>query len=210
MGKSIDKLLSIASHSVGPRELDAEVAPIEGWDTSGLWELLALRNGFYAFESALHVLPWKSDAVMDIDRWNALELWKADYEGAADALRCFAEDAPGDQFALSDAGIVRLNPETTETTFLAGSIEEWAGVIVEDDRWLTGWPLAHDWQSRDGPLPTGKRLVPVIPFILGGEYAVENLVALDATEGMRLRADMWRQTHDLPRGSRVRIRLEDD
>ncbi len=118
MGKALDKLLSIASNGLWTERARRRLTPGD-WDTSDLEDLLNRRNGFYAFESALHVLPWESDGVMDISRWNNAELWKAGYDGAADGLLCFAENAFGDQFCLSELGIIRFDPETTATSLMA-------------------------------------------------------------------------------------------
>src|SRR6266700_1804158 len=43
---------------------------------------------------------------------------------------------------------------------LASSLEEWAGLILLDYRFLTGHPLAHEWQVRNDRLPVNVRLVP--------------------------------------------------
>lgn len=89
-----------------------------------LLSLAAVKNGFYAFESALHVLPLSDEsAPMTVNRWNAEECWKRDYGGAV--LDCL--------------------------------------------------------------------------------FFAVNLYPLDAVKAMRLRADIWRQTRDLPDGARVRV-----
>ena len=67
--------------------------------------------------------------------------------------------------------------------------------------------MAHEWQAKNGPLPSGKRLMPKTPFFLGGEYKVENLWAGSALEGMRFKADLAIQTRDLPEGAKVKLGL---
>ena len=89
----------------------------------------------------------------------------------AEGLLFFAEDAFGGQFALRDEHVVTFDPETGEAQALASSIEDWADQLLADFEFLTGQPLAHDWQARNGALPPGERLVPKVPFVLGGEYA---------------------------------------
>lgn len=71
----------------------------------------------------------------------------------------------------------------------------------------TGYPLASEWQALHGPLPEGKRLLPKIPFVLGGAYDVDNLYAADALAGMKFRADIWKQLRDLPEGAKVELRI---
>src|SRR5215208_5343057 len=86
-----------------------------------LGELLAQRNGFYAFESALLVRPLANRALpFGILQWNVSSLWKEAYEDAAlDGLLCFAEDAFGGQFALDEKGVVAIDPETGEREEIA-------------------------------------------------------------------------------------------
>jgi hypothetical protein len=68
---------------------------------------------------------------------------------------------------------------------------------------LVGWPIARDWQRVNGPIRPGQRLVPKKPFVLGGEYAINNLYALDATVSMRFRGELAVQIRDLPDGTTV-------
>ena len=71
---------------------------------------------------------------------------------------------------------------------------------------MTGFPLAHDWQQVNGALRSRKRLLPKIPFILGGQFESNNLVAVDSVEGMRYRGEIWRQIRDLPDGAQIKLR----
>jgi hypothetical protein len=175
-------------------------------------ELLQSRNGFYAFESSLHVFPWLATpdpATMDLTRWNDDGLWRRGYDGLADGLTFFAEDIFGGQFALRGDEVVTFEPETGDVTWLAADLDGWTDRLLEDYRLLTGQPLGHDWQASRGPLPAGERLLPERPFVLGGGYDVENLYALDATEGMRLRGKLAVQLRDLPEGAKVRFTIVD-
>jgi hypothetical protein len=88
---------------------------------------------------------------------------------------------------------------------MAGSIEEWASKVLNDYRQETGWPFASTWQSANGALPPGKRLMPKIPFFLGGDYHLDNLWVGEAVTGMRSKGDLALQTRDLPSGSQIRL-----
>jgi len=68
----------------------------------------------------------------------------------------------------------------------------------------TGQRLAHAWQSQNRPLKPGERLVPKMPFVTGGEYAIQNLAAIEASRGMRFRGDLAVQIRDLPDGAQIR------
>jgi hypothetical protein len=73
-------------------------------------------------------------------------------------------------------------------------------------RLFTGYPLGHAGQAIFGQLPAGQRLIPKTPFVLGGQFRVDNLIALEAVEGMNLRSDIWRQIKDLPDGAQIELR----
>jgi len=128
------------------------------------------------------------------------------YQGLTDGLFFFAEDAFGGQFAIRNNDIVSFDPESGEIELLAQSPEEWAAKILLNYAQLTGYPLAHSWQIINGPIPMGKRLLPKIPFILGGRYEDGNLYAVDAVKGMQYRGELWQQLRDLPDGAQVRLK----
>ena len=47
-----------------------------------------------------------------------------------------------------------------------------------------------------------------IPPMLGGEYTVENVYPTDLSVNYSFIADIWRQTKDLPVGTKVRIVID--
>jgi hypothetical protein len=171
--------------------------------------MLEQKNGYYAFESALHVFPLTSDRETGLEGWNAVSLWRNEYQDLAEGLLFFAEDVLQDQFCLSqkERGVLRFRAETGKTDFMADSLEKWAEVILSNFRTETGWPFVHEWQLKNGPLPLGKRLLPKVPFFLGGEYKVENLWAGNSLEGMRLKGDLAMQTRNLPEGGKVKLNV---
>jgi hypothetical protein len=79
--------------------------------------------------------------------------------------------------------------------------------IVDDFNVSTGFPIAHRWQELHGPLAAGRRLLPKVPFVLGGEYAVENLYAGRAVEGMRVRGHLATQLVGLPDGAPIEYKV---
>ena len=206
MGEHIDKLLALASQALGPALTRRPEGPGPGPVEHELYETLARRNGFYAFESALHVLPLDAPkSAMDLGRWNADALWRHAYEAHAAGHLFFAEDVFGCQFAIRDDRIFSFDPETGASTPMASSLDHWAQRILADYEALTGFPLAHAWQLQHGAIPLGKRLLPKTFFVLGGAYAVDNLYSFDAVQGMLLRAELAAQIEGLPDGATVRL-----
>jgi len=199
MGKNSQKLLSLASAALSTPTTSDLVS-----GNANLNNLLIHKNGFYAFESALHVFP-EGPAAFQISgsTWNEDRLWKYSYgEGLADTY-CFACDVFGCQYAFRDDRIVKFDPETGECANHSATIEDWAGAILEDYEYETGYPLAHEWQTLHGSIKNGHRLVPIVPFVLGGDFAISNLRSMDATASMILRGKLATKLRDLPDGSSI-------
>lgn len=205
----IEKLLSISSEPLcGKPQVIPDLLTKYPLGTE-LFHMLELKNGFYAFESALHVFPASCELAsgFDLETWNSDSLWRNQYQDFGKGLLFFAEDILQDQFCLSSAGVVRFAAETGAAHLLADSVEDWCCLILSAYRYETGWPLASQWQGEYGPLPRGKRLMPKIPFFLGGSYELENLWAGDAVRGMRFKADLAIQTRNVPDGTKVKLHV---
>jgi|SRR5215469_2188679 len=205
----VEKLTAIASEPLRP---EPESMPdfLRDWFLGpALFGMLKQKNGFYAFECALHVFPLAADPAAGLEGWNADSLWRKEYGELTDGLLFFAEDIFQDQFCLSKqrSGVFRFYAETGQRDFVADSLESWAERILSNYRMETGWPLAHEWQAQHGPLKHGQRLMPKVPFFMGGEYKLENLWAGNPLEGMRQKGDLATQTRDLPEGAKVRLNI---
>lgn len=198
---SINMLLKIASEPTG---LSSKLPSAIPKELHGLYE----KNGFLAFESALEVFPaGESRWSYPLEEWNDEQTWKSCYQDMAPQGLCFAQDLFGTQFLLCEE-VYYFNPETAELSFGAKSVEAWAKQVLADYRVMTAQPLANAWQVQHGPLPERKRLVPIIPFVLGGPYEIDNLMAMDAVEAMHLRASLALQIRDLPDGAEVTYEVE--
>ena len=88
---------------------------------------------------------------------------------------------------------------------MAYDFEGWAQMILNQYESETGYPLAHEWQILNGRLDFGKRLLPKKPFLIGGSFEIDNLFAMDAVSGMRLRGEIAQQIATLPDGTVVDI-----
>jgi len=203
----LSKLAEIGSKGILTEPLFSEDAGLKEWGSNGaeLLEWLKQKNGFYAFESALHVFPiGAKDGVMDLETWNRPDAWRGTYAGLADGYLFFGEDIFGNQFCLKRDGIGSFDAETGAVTHLADNLSGWAKLILSDFELHTGQRLAHAWQSQNRPLKPGERLVPKTPFVTGGEYAIQNLAAIEASRGMTFRGDLAVQIRDLPDGTQIR------
>lgn len=210
MDSSLRKLVSIAGDPLGPplRVEEADITEACGALGEQLFVTLCEKNGFYAFEAALHVFPVAQGSQLpgSLEEWNEPSVWKTSYGRLiTQPLLCFAEDVFGGQFCLTDGGVLRFDPETGDVKSIALDLNAWAEIILNDYPLQTGYPLAHAWQLANGPLPAGTRLLPKKPFVIGGAFAVDNLFAMDAAPGMRLRGEIAQQIAALPDGTEIEI-----
>lgn len=59
------------------------------------------------------------------------------------------------------------------------------------------------------PIPAGKRLTAKIPFMLGGDFATNSLVAVDFLELIRFRTHIAGQIKELSDGAQIKIELNE-
>lgn len=195
---SIEKILQISSPALSEDDVSSLTIP-----NSALHGLLSRKNGFFAFEYALEVFPSGMSALSyPLERWNDYTLWRISYGDLAPKGICFAQDAFAGQFVLSDL-IYTFDPETGDTEPFATSLEEWAINVLSDYRAVTGYPVAHDWQSEHGRIAPRSRLTPITPFVLGGEFSASNVVQMDAVQSLKLRGNLAQQIRDAPDGSKI-------
>jgi hypothetical protein len=204
------KLASIAGDALRSQEPEpsclGEAFGVVAGDNLG--RLLRVKNGFYAFEGALHVFPdIGTPPERGLYQWNDFPLWRSDYEGMANGAVFFAEDAFGTQFCVRGGGISTFDPETGAFEPMAADVEEWAAKILGDYAFWSGHPVARTWQTQHGPLPIGSRLVPTTPFVLGGKFEASNMHAVDAVKGMQYRASIAVQIRDLPDGASITLKV---
>ncbi|MEU5907155.1 hypothetical protein ABZ780_22660 [Micromonospora sp. NPDC047467] len=198
----VRKLLDIASGPISRTEPSREDLPA-GSLGNQLHELLVDRNGFYVFESALHVRPAarRTDGAHDISAWNSSELWRHSYQSLIDDRFCFfAEDAFGHQFAIDEAHVFSFNSETGGVRVVVDNIEQWASGVLENYRVATGYPVIHAWQAVHGAIRPGYRLLARVPFVLGGEYVRENVSAIHDVALMRYWGSFANSIRDLADG----------
>lgn len=211
MNKEFERLLGFSSASIvnSVPQIDAHISAVNSSLTRELADLLAERNGFYAFESALLVRPsHHTGSPLGLVQWNHEKLWRYAFQSNLVGVFFFAEDIFGMQFCIEQNGISSFDPETGDFEKISDTLHGWATCIVDDYRVRTGWPLGHEWQTVYGAIEPGQRLLPKQPFVLGGEYALKNLYKLNDVEGMLYRASIAIQLRDCPDGSTVVLKPE--
>jgi hypothetical protein len=207
-----DKLLSISSTAIAESipQIDEQTNKMLGSLGNEFHNILSIKNGFYAFESALHFFPATEvvDSVnLDVNYWNSPQLWRDEYSNSIDKYLFFAEDIFGGQFCIFNNKIHIFDSETEEIEVIADTFDDWAKCILDNYNYLTGFELAHGWQLKNGSIPAGKRLLPKVPFVLGGKFTVDNLYLLDSVTGMKLRGDLAQQIKNSPDGTKITFKI---
>ena len=103
--ESLGRLISLGGNPISHKSVRfRHVAPhLLGKLGYELEALLKRKNGFYAFRSALHVLPvCDEEGIMDLEQWNSRRLWIDDYDDMALGTLFFAEGIFGDQLVLGE------------------------------------------------------------------------------------------------------------
>jgi hypothetical protein len=108
---------------------------------------------------------------------------------------------------LQDGSIHMLELGDGSFTQIASDREDFIRKIDEGNNaneWLM-IPLVDCCVAAGLVLPPGKCYSYIIPPLLGGEYTVENTGVLDIAVHFSLKAQIYRQTKDLPDGTKVEL-----
>jgi hypothetical protein len=204
---SIDKLIQIGSEPFSlspPKDLGSFGIPKKL--KNDLFRVLRKKNGFFAFESSLLLLPSEtSGRIPGIDDWNSTQRWLRYYSHVGTHVLFFAMDLFACQFGLSPRGVIRLNPESGQVEVHSSSLAEWADKILADYDYESGWSLGKKWQEQNGPIAPGFRLLGKKPFVLGGGFQTQNLITVEMFDAMEKLGKLFGQIKDIPDGEQVTI-----
>lgn len=215
MMSNLQKLMAISTKEISSEvSIDEASRCLAGLNLSSsraddLAHLYALRNGFFAFESSLWVYGMNSNQRCSLEKINSMhEL--TPYREQINGGVLFAADAIGNQFLANTQGYWSFDMETGESEFLAKNLNEWVASVLADFDYITCFSLMHDWQAKNGPIKDGMRLGATQPFILGGEFSIDNLYAVDFLELIGFRSTLYQQVKALPHGAKVELKVMDD
>ena len=95
--------------------------------------VLDKKNGFFAFENALLVMPSRTEGtVVGLAQWNAPEGWTRAYDRLPKPTVFFAQDVFAGQYGISELGVIGLEPETGALTLYGATLEDWSETMLED------------------------------------------------------------------------------
>lgn len=166
--------------------------------------LQQLGDGYY-FDRSLHLYGTSHDPAHDwVARTKLLHNRYGFVQGISKFLP-FGEDAFGNQFAYHEGEAVLFNIETGQAEKICDNLVNWPAALAADLDYFTGQSLVVAWNSSQRPLEPGQRLTPKLPFVGGGEYALENLYANDCMSIIDFNANLCEQIFDLPEGTEIRF-----
>jgi hypothetical protein len=88
-------------------------------------------------------------------------------------------NALGEPFFREEGEIAKYSPECGERELVCSS-DAFEPEVTSD--YFSAASLVADWERSNGALPANALLVPVTPFVLGGEFSKENLKSVDFLE----------------------------
>lgn len=119
--------------------------------------------------------------------------------------KLLAIDVFGDFFVLSEDKVYFVRTETSYIEETWDSYNSWLDAVVSNPDEVVGLEFMLAWVEENGALPDGHRLTPKIPFILGGSYEFNNIVASPISKIIDFRITLATQLADVPEGGRVAI-----
>ncbi|MGF7075123.1 SMI1/KNR4 family protein [Mucilaginibacter sp. 3215] len=163
-------------------------------------------NGGYFYDRSLQIYSINTDRdYNNIFRIN--QVIADEYKEIVEGIFFFAQEIFSNQFGFSKQGIVFLNIETGEKEVIAKNFDEWIDVVLDDISYYTGQDISREWKEKQGILDLNKRLCPTKPFIIGGEYEVDNLSSRSFPGYISSNANIARQIYNLPDGTPVRLKI---
>lgn len=166
-----------------------------------------ISNGGFFLAQSLLIYPHTLTATYpDIKLVNkSLNEEFADY---FDELISFGQDIFGNQFCfdMKDSKVVFFNIEDASRSEMGNNFRAWMEIFIDDYDYYSGYTYAKAWQSNH-TLEFDQRLCPKKPFSIGGDYLVENFYPLNYPAYLKLNADIAKQLHNLPDGTKVQLSI---
>ncbi|WP_052496468.1 SMI1/KNR4 family protein [Pedobacter lusitanus] len=162
-------------------------------------------NGGFFFRNSLQV--YSLDDVNDYNNIMIINKYmETNYSNMLEGEFFFAQDIFGNQFGFSTKGIVFFNIETGEKEYVAERFNDWIDLIFNDLEYYSGVVILELWDSKKTHINYNERLCPIIPFVVGGEYEIENLYAGSFPNYILANANIANQVYNLPEGTDIQLK----
>lgn len=199
-----DELIKNRNSNIKPKGFLYNEKYVETKDEIYL-EFLKRYNGGYFYNNALILFGFsKEENQLNISHMNTL--FKNYYQNLIDGLYFFGQDIFGNAFGFRNEKIVFFNIESGQKEILAENFEKWLDILYNDLDYYTGKSLACELNDKTREeLTKEKRLCPKYPFILGGEYSLDNLALMGYIDNINYNSNIAKQVYNLPEGSKIKI-----
>ncbi|MEL6809886.1 MAG: SMI1/KNR4 family protein [Bacteroidota bacterium] len=168
-------------------------------------EYVKLSNGGFYYNNSLHFFGSSlKNKSHDIGFMN--DLLKMSYGEIVNGLFFFGEDVFGNMFAFKNDEVYSFNIESAKMELIAQNFKDFLVKLEEDLDYLTGISFVKEL-TRDQvyQLAYGHRITPKYPFVLGGDYSIENMILKDYEENIEFNSSIAKQIYDLPDGTKIEI-----
>lgn len=170
-------------------------------------EYLKIKNGGYYFNNAIHVYGF-SDSIKHHDLYYINKLIKSSFEDMSEGY-FFGEDLFGNLFGFHEGKIIFFDIETAEIEVIADSFLIWADLVLSEVDYYCA-PTLIDQITIENvkSLSRGYRISAILPFVLGGEYKLENLVLKNFEENISFNASIAKQIKNKPDGEQYVLKIK--
>ena len=165
------------------------------------------ENGGFFWQQSLHIYGYSQlQDFHDIENVNLL--LKKEYGNIVGGLIAFAQGVFGNQFCfdVESRSIVFLDIETGARDVLTTSFLKWVDILHDRLEYFTGVNVLEQWLW-DNRLEFNQRLCPKVPFVMGGEFKVDNLYASGYPDSIKAYANIAKQVYNLPDGTSVKLNI---
>lgn len=163
------------------------------------------KNCGFFYGQSLHVYGYSQIHVYH-DMASVNLLLQKEYGDIVAGLVSFAQDLFGNQFCFDTAksDIVFLDVETGGRDVIAVGFSKWVDVLQDRLQYFTGINVLEEWLLNN-QLEFDQRLCPKVPFVMGGEFKVNNLYASAFPNSIKAYANIAKQVYSLPDGTPVKL-----
>lgn len=90
---------------------------------------------------------------------------------------------------------------------MGNSFSDFILKLNDDSDYYTGLPYYLKWIEQNSKLELNDRLCPKVPFVLGGEFEIDNFYSLDMEKNIEFNASIATQIINLPDGSPIKYKI---
>jgi hypothetical protein len=166
-------------------------------------------NGGFFFDKSLLIYGYTSrQEIYSLDKINEKINLEYGIISANDFF--FACDIFGNQFCFDYATgkVYFFDIEIGSREIIANNFIEWIQVIESKTDYYTGQSFIIKWEEIMFPLNYDERLTPKMPFILEGEYHLNNVRVEKLGKILEFNSNIAKQIFDLPDGTPFKIKVE--